>query len=99
MSIPRKGSKSIQVDNKSYIYLVKQINLPDHKDQKASRLVIQEDVQNPGRVLRASFFYGVQITPTLVKDLIQEGIKLGWNPSDRGGAFDLPEDQNAGRWC
>ncbi len=98
MGIPRKGSRTVEVNDKSYLFLVKQGHIPDHDDQKASTVVVQEDTEKPGRVLRAWFFYGIEITPALVRDLILEGQKLGWNPSERGGAFDLPTHQASGRF-
>jgi hypothetical protein len=98
MGIPRKGSRSVETDGKQYVYLVKETTIPDHADQKAITVVIQEDVEKPGRVLRASYFYGNSITPTLIQGLIREGRALGWHPADRGGAFNLPPDLSQGRY-
>ncbi len=98
MGIPRKGSRSVEAFGKRYIYIVKGTTIPDHADQKATTVVIQEDVEKPGRVLRGTFFYGVEITPAFVEDLVREGRSIGWNPSDRGAAFDLPPDREAGRF-
>lgn len=98
MGIPRKRSRWVDVEGKRYLFLVKEGHIPDHKDQRSSTVVIQEFEEKPGRVLRARFFYGVEITPALVKGLVAEGRKLGWNPADRGGAFDLPADRASGRF-
>ena len=99
MGIPRKGSRTVEAGGKRYVFLVKQTAIPDHPDQKSLRLVVQEEAERPGRVLRAHFFFETPITPAFVEALIQEGSSLGWNPSDRGAAFDLPPDRSQGRYC
>ncbi len=98
MSIPRKGSRKLVLEGKAFLFLVKQITIPDHADQKAARIVIQRDVEKPGRVLRGAFFFGVAFTPAYVKELIQEGMRLGWDPDERGAAFDLPPDRAQSRF-
>jgi len=98
MGIPRKGSRWVYVQGKRYLFLVKEGHIPDHHDQPANTVVIQEDDEKPGRVLRGWFFHGIEITPALVRKLIIEGHQIGWNPSDRGSAFDLPPDRASGRF-
>jgi len=98
MGIPRKGSRTVEAGGKRYVFLVKETTIPDHPDQKSLRVVVQEESEKPGRVLRAHYFFKTSISADRVKALIQEGRSLGWNPSERGVAFDMPADRSKWRY-
>lgn len=81
MSIPKKGSRVIVVDDKSYRYLVKVGNIGDHKDQRKLILTIQENEEYPDKIYQQHCFYDSSIKPSDVCKIIRQAIKNGWNPS------------------
>lgn len=89
MGIPKKGSRSLEVDGKKYRYLIKETHIPDHRDQKELIVTVQEDTPKPGRVLQFKETYGFPVTKGHVGEAIREAIKIGWNPSERGVPFPL----------
>jgi hypothetical protein len=91
MGIPRKGSRRTEVDGKPYRFLVKETHIPDHHDQKELVVVVQEEAEKPGNVLRFRYPYGAPVTPETIAVAVRQGLGLGWNPSARGSAFELPE--------
>lgn len=89
MGIPKKGSRLVAVDGKQYRFLVKEVNVPDHPDQKELSIVVQEDVERPGNVLRFRHDYGVPIILAEIPFYVRKGLKQGWDPAKRGAAFEL----------
>ena len=92
MGIPRKGSRTLNVNGKPYRYLVKQTTIPDHADQKELSVTVQEDVEKPGNVLNFRAPFGHPVTPEYVREIVQEAFSKGWVPSARGAAFQLKEE-------
>lgn len=86
MGIPQKGSRSIEVDGRSYRYLIKESHIEGHKDQKELSVTIQEDAEKPGNVVQFRVGYGAALTPRDIEYNIREAQKRGWNPSRRGSA-------------
>lgn len=91
MGIPRKGSRSLNVNGEKFRYSVRVsdhlTHISDHYDenQKDLLLTVQEDKKNPGRVCQA--VVSEPVTPKLVCDAIELFKEAGWNPSERGGPF------------
>lgn len=61
--------------------------LPPHRDHVL--VTVQEETRKPGRVLQAKFKYGAEVTKPVVERVIAQGIKKGWNPSDKGPAVNI----------
>lgn len=101
MSIPRKGSRKVEVEGSPYLFIVKQakggnlVDLPDgtQRYEPDSVVTVQEDVERPGNVLQARFPYGFTVDLPVVFGCIQEAKKKGWNPSARGPAFVLKDEE------
>lgn len=89
MGIPKKGSRKVEVNGRAYWFLVKETNVPDHRDQKELSVTVQEDAPRPGNVLQFRAAYGFPVTPELVAGTIRHAIEKGWQPSKRGSAFML----------
>lgn len=89
MGIPKKKSRVVNVDGRSYRFIVKETHIPDHKDQKELSITVQEDVKKPGRVFQFRAGYAVIITPRLVQAMIVKAIEAGWKPGVRGAAFKM----------
>lgn len=100
MGIPVKKSRRVEHDGKNYRYLVRETGpsapaeddpckgyVPRHRTHIL--VTVQEDVDQPGRVLQAKFPYRTEVGPFFVESVIKDGIQLGWNPSEKGGAFNL----------
>lgn len=89
MGIPKKGSRTTEVDGKPFRYLVREDHIDDHPDQKELNVTVQEDVDRPGNVLQFRWGYGCEISPALIRDAVRVAQKNGWSPSKRGSAFTL----------
>jgi hypothetical protein len=87
VGIPRKGSRSLDVDGRKFRFLVKETHVPDHKDQKELAITVQEDADKPGRVCQLRLPYGFPVSPEWMRETVRMAMKDGWNPSDRGGPF------------
>lgn len=89
MGMPRKRSRKLSVDGKNYIYMVKETHIPEHHDQKELSITVQADVDRPGRVMQFRAGYGTEIGPTVVMQQIERALQSGWDPTERGAAFQL----------
>lgn len=87
MGIPKKKSRTLEVDGWVMRFLVKETHIEDHPDQKELRVVVQEDIEKPGRVLKFKAPYGHPMTKDFIKEVVREAITKGWDPKSRGGAF------------
>jgi hypothetical protein len=87
MTIPHKGSRTVDVDGRVFRFLVKEKNIADHRDQWELSVTIQEDVERPGRPLQFTWPYGHAVTPEDVRAAVRDGMKAGWAPGSRGGVF------------
>lgn len=83
MSIPKKGSRTVDVGNKTYNYLIR-------TNSGELFLTIQESVKNPGRPVQIPL-NNIYITvpgtfgvgPGDVRKIIQTLITDGWDPSSK----------------
>lgn len=89
MGMPRKRCRKLDIDGKPFIFMVKETHIEDHRDQKELSITVQEDAEKPGRVLQFRLGYGSMVTPFLVQHVAKQAFAAGWNPSERGRAFEL----------
>lgn len=89
MGIPRKRSRKIAVNGDRFLYLVKEVCVPDHKDQKEISVTVQEDCISPGMPMQFKCVYGTAVTPDMIRNIIMSAKEKGWNPSARGGVFNF----------
>lgn len=100
MGIPRKGSRHIDVDGKPFRYIVREDgpvvkddddpSMDYKKPQREFLLVtLQEDVERPGRVCQVRLAGGTEVSPELIRQTIREATRGGWDPSSRGGPFQI----------
>lgn len=89
MGIPKKGSRSTDHNGVEYNFIVKETNVPDHKDQKELQVTVQVDSDRPGAVMQFRAMWGVPITRALVTRAIGKALKEGWKPDIRGSAFTI----------
>ena len=80
MTIPRKGSRPIEIDGRQFRFMVK----PHHEELTVT---IQEDQVAPGRVLQFRWPQGCSVLPQDIREAIVDGMRAGWDPSARGPAF------------
>jgi len=81
------------VDGKCYRYMVNcKAKSLDPNDHPQILVTIQEDEHHPGRCLRFRWPGGHSVLPRDIEQAIRDGRKLGWDPTVRGGAFDLDWD-------
>lgn len=110
MTLPKKKSRRIQVGDRFFRWVLKGVRAPDEGAEdfgnggsafSITTLTVQEDIENPGRVMQAKLqshdrgpvYYGealkAAITPKDVIRLISAALVRGWDPHERGGAFKL----------
>lgn len=88
MTLPKKGSRTIEIEAVTYRWAV--------RDNGDHRSVVAEHVDEPGQALHVAISRfdhpgNVAITPKVVERLVREAIKCGWHPGRAGGAFRLTE--------
>ena len=82
MSIPKKGSRVLDVDGRSFRYLVKSARGTDHRDLTVT---VQEDVEAPGRCLQFRWPEGHSIFPNDVRETVRDALRTrAWDPSSKG---------------
>ncbi|WP_426277310.1 hypothetical protein ACN9MN_18030 [Chryseobacterium sp. S-02] len=90
MALPKKTSRIITVNNIEYSWMA------SGNDDIIHLIVCLNE--NPGQKLHASFDYvnvienvviEVQITPSIVKQVIEYAIDEGWNPYIKGKGFNI----------
>lgn len=89
MSLPKKNTRAIVVDDKSYRYLIKSSRSLTNMD-KTLTLIVQEDVDGPGRPMFVDVG-GITIVggknlgigPGDIRQIIRKGIEQGWDPSNK----------------
>ena len=87
MGIPRKGSRTVEIDGQDYVFIVREKNIEDHTDQWELQVTVQRDEERPGRVLQFTEGYGFAVTPEYIRTTVRDAIKAGWEPGSRGAAF------------
>ena len=99
MAIARKGSRRIIVDSIPYRWIVRprptydqalaQTGMSfavDLENGGLTTLLVKLNVLRPDNWMNVDF---VPITPVVVERAIRQALTTGWNPIDRGGAFEL----------
>jgi hypothetical protein len=93
MTIPRRHSRPLDVDGRKFRYMInaKPRDLEAGPDDRKITLTIQEDTEDPGRVLQTDLPHGVPVTPLTIAGIVRRALKapgtLRWDPSERGEAF------------
>jgi hypothetical protein len=77
MGIPRKASRGIEINGRTYRWMARL----DKLDPSKSILTVQEDVDRPGKPKQFTV-YGT-VTPSDVTRIVQGAIKSGWDPTSR----------------
>jgi hypothetical protein len=80
MTIPRKGSRPIDIDGRMFRFMVKPI-------REELSVTVQEAAEQPGRVLQFQWPEGHSVYPSDVAETVRDALKAGWDPSARGAAF------------
>lgn len=89
MSLPKKNTRTVSVDDKEYRFIIK----TNHQEPM---LIVQEDCKEPGAPMSIKLDHvsilggrNFGIGPGDVKQIIQKVIIAGWEPSKKGAAFDF----------
>ena len=98
MTIPRKGSRRIEVDGVAYRWTIRpKPSYLQALSEAGGLTVAVELADGPGTVLVASFQRSrpdnwlnapsAAVTPKHVAEVIREALAAGWVPHSTGGAF------------
>jgi hypothetical protein len=94
--MPRKGSRSLEVDGRKFRYAVRdgqqtfgpeRDDSGDPKEGHERVVTVQEDAERPGRVMQTKFGPETEVSPELVRIAVRDALRAGWDPSERGSAF------------
>ena len=89
MGIPKKKSRSLEVDGVRFRFMIKDGPVtPDPSDREVF-LTVQEAEDAPGRILHVALPHGHEVTPETVRKLVRQALTSGWKTSERGGPFNL----------
>lgn len=94
MSIPKKGSRLVHVDNVEYRYLVKPDKVSEHDTDLGKTYYNHITIQigtGHGRVFQYVEPLGPAIQPADVKLAVQSALVGGWDPNASGNAFTLTD--------
>lgn len=86
MSIAKKGSRNITVDDQKYRYIITQRRNENEYD---TILTIQSE--NDGNQTCQLVTRGNIITPGIIKNLINYALNNGWKPNQKGSMFTIKE--------
>lgn len=99
MSIPKKGSRKITVDNVLYRWTIRHKPTYTQAIGQHNVFAAVELYENPGSVLSIKFlwvsydpYFGVakeSVTPKCIKQCIEQAIKDGWRANENGTAFKI----------
>lgn len=104
MGMPRKKSRKVEVEGAVYLWRMRTKTQYVGDSPLATTLTIQRDDERPGRVCQVrlrsknirdemeegDYLHRATLHPQDVRDVISRALKRGWDPSERGIAFDLP---------
>jgi len=99
--IPRKKSRPIVVDGKTFRWMLKGRSRYIGDTPRSLRLIVQEDEETPGRPLiigLTSKHWTVDMTegleshrasviPSNVVQIVRTSLESGWDPSEKGAPF------------
>ena len=86
MSLPRKGSRSIEVDGLGYRWIVNDVDLGAGPELA----LYVECFEHPAGLMRALVGSEYSITPSLVRHAIRQAVNRGWTPQEPGPLYELP---------
>jgi hypothetical protein len=103
MGMPRKGSRTIEVNGEGYLWRVRGYTRYYKESPVILTLTCQRDEESPGRVLQTTLKSTVEIDdyelehgmhqatlhPSEVRQIIAHARSKGWDPAERGAAFQL----------
>ncbi len=103
MGMPRKGSRKIEVNGEQFLWRVGGSTRYTKETPVILRLTCQRDEERPGRVMQATLRSIVEIDdyllehgqhratlhPGEVSQIIAHALSKGWDPAERGSAFQL----------
>ena len=105
MGMPRKGSRKLEVNGEQFLWRVSGYSRYRKETPVVLTLTCQRDEERPGRVLQATLrslvvgemdpdavelgSHKATLHPSEVKQVIAHAMSKGWDPSERGVAFQL----------
>jgi len=93
MGIPLKKSRRLVVDDRKYVYFVKETHIADHKDQLENSVTVQgipDGEKKPsGQIMQFRVPWGMAITPALMLDAVRRALSDGWVPCAKGQPFGI----------
>ena len=84
MALPKKNTRTIDIDGKVYRYLIKAVS---NKDEKEITIMIQEDCDKPGNLLQMQLSNYAACTPKDIRNIVEQSIRAGWEPDIKGVPF------------
>jgi hypothetical protein len=105
MGMPRKGSRKVEVHGEQYLWRVGGYTRYTNETPVVLTLTCQRDEDSPGRVMQATLksvkakdmdnyelehgMHRATLNPSEVKQIIAHALSKGWDPAERGAAFQL----------
>ena len=83
VGIPKKKSRSVEVDGVPFRFMVSQVTIPDHADQFELSVTVQEEHERPGGVLQFRLPYGFPVGPASIRNVVRQAKKAGWDTRSR----------------
>jgi hypothetical protein len=87
MGMPRKRSRVIDVDGKSFRWMLNCGSAQDWDEDPtcAGTVTVQENCEKPGHVLQQILMWlgGDSVTPEIMREVIRRALADGWVPSSR----------------
>lgn len=91
MALPKKNTRTIDIEGKVYRYLIKSTSTDAHsyleQDKKEITITVQEDCDKPGNLLQMRLSNYAACTPKNVRNIIEQSILAGWEPGIKGCPF------------
>ena len=104
MGMPRKGSRKVEVNGENYLWRVGGYTRWHNASPVILTLTCQRDEERPGRVMQAMLkslaahpgwerydhaTHKATLNPSEVRQIIAHARSKGWDPAERGAAFQL----------
>ena len=102
MSVPRKGSRKIVVNDVEYLWLIRSKPTYSQECQESLMCAAVELNQKESNVLSITFPFQRpdslmssekrSVTPGMIKSCILGALSQGWKPNERGSAFEYTHE-------
>jgi hypothetical protein len=98
MTIPKRGSRRIEVDGEAFLWRVRKRPTADQRSGRTPLLIaIASEQGGPALIVRCLFshpsnevaLHAEAVTPAQVAAYVREGKRAGWAPTKPGRAFEL----------